>query len=159
MRHIVIAEDGALQVREDGDPLAAVGPEGSARVGLHPSYGGVGAFVNDCGLVLPDRYCRNVTGSVLLATMGARIMPYAGPVVITNWCRTHEVEEISPDRLDSIRHNHDLVVAALAGQTPECQTDAWAQELREFAATVPTADAPIIQIIAGTWPEESGGAS
>lgn len=156
MRHIVITEDGALEVREDGDPLAAVGPEGSSRVGLHPAYRGIAAWVNDCGLVLPDRYRRNVVGSALLASMGARLMPYAGPVVITNWCQDHEVEGLCPEYQRPVERAHEVIVAVLAGQAPDDEDREWAQQIREYAATVPTADAPTVRIITGDWSEPGG---
>lgn len=151
MRYVLITEDGALEV-QDGDYRAAVGPEGPSRVHLSPAYRGIAAFVNDCGLILPDRYRRNVVGSVLLTTMGARVMPYAGPVVITNWCIRHEVEGIRPEYQRPIEQTHTLILAVLAGQTPEGQNEDWVRAVREFAALVPVAAVPPIQIISGVWP-------
>lgn len=89
MRYALIDTDGQLTIGEKhGDYLTIltelVGPEGWDRVRMAPELGAA-AFVNDCGHRFPERYPRNVVGSIVLACLGCPQQPLAGPVVITGW--------------------------------------------------------------------------
>ncbi|MFD0852378.1 hypothetical protein ACFQ07_09095, partial [Actinomadura adrarensis] len=80
--YALITVDGALEFRKGNDWRDQLGPEGRARVRTDEPLAG---FVNDCGLLFPEKYPRNVVGSLVLVALGAPIQPYAGPVVITGW--------------------------------------------------------------------------
>lgn len=85
MRYTVIATDGELTHREVNlDWAAVIGPEGKARVSMRPDLT-IAAYVNDCGHFFPERYPRNIVGSCVLAALGARPAPYAGPIVFVGW--------------------------------------------------------------------------
>jgi hypothetical protein len=92
MRYLVCEVDGTLREGgRRGDRLniinEEVGPEGWDRIRIRtgPFVGMLAAFANDCGLLMPERYPRNVVGSCLLAVLGANMQPYAGPLVLTGW--------------------------------------------------------------------------
>ncbi|MEU1596152.1 hypothetical protein ABZ468_25665 [Streptomyces sp. NPDC005708] len=148
MRYAVIATDGEL-THHDGDLDwdTLVGPEGSVRVRL-PRLA-VAGWVNDVGLRFPDRYPRNITGSCVLAALGAAIQPYAGPVVITGWNPYNTalglLETCSlPEPVTVLDTVHGDVLKALAGQTPRDMSPSWAEQIREIAEHVRTAPAPTL---------------
>lgn len=135
MKYLVIDEDGQLRQRTAPNynvALRDVGPEGWDRVRLHnaaalagPEQMDVAAFLNDCGLVMPDSYSRNVVGTCVLASLGAGIQPYAGPIVLTGWDplpagEDPEIESLTERQIEAIRLvHHDVQLAlGLASGTP-----------------------------------------
>lgn len=115
LTYIVIDQDGELSERtaeEYGAALADVGPEGWNRVQLTRT---LAAWVNDCGLILTERYRRNPVAGVLLMCLGAQQIPYAGPVVFTGWDANltmmgeAEVIGLTPVQVDVIRALHSFV--------------------------------------------------
>lgn len=149
MRYAVIAVDGAL-THHDGHPDwgTVIGPEGKVRVRLPGAS--VAGWVNDIGLLDPTRYPRNVVGSCVLATLGAAVQPYAGPVVLTGWNPGNtargliEIEPLpEPEFLDTV---HGDVLKALAGQTPRDLSPSWAESMREIADHARTAPVPGITV-------------
>jgi hypothetical protein len=85
VKYLLIDEDDQLHQRDADDWITivgAVGPEGGNRIQLTRD---LAAYVNDCSLVLTDRYRRNVIGGLLLLTFGAQRIPYAGPIVLCGW--------------------------------------------------------------------------
>ncbi|MFJ4735215.1 hypothetical protein ACIP6V_23575 [Streptomyces sp. NPDC088770] len=139
MRWAVISADGEL-TQHDGhlDWDRVIGIEGKARVVL-PGVA-VAGWVNDIGLLDPKNYPRNVVGSCVLATLGARVQPYAGPVAFTGWNPRTEIGPLpDPEFLDTV---HGDVVKALAGQTPRELSPSWAEQMREIADHVRTAPTP-----------------
>lgn len=151
MRYAVIAADGELTHHEgELDWNAVVGIEGRARVHL-PRRLAVAGWVNDVGLRFPDRYPRNVVGSCVLASLGATIQPYAGPVVFTGWNPDNtllglvEVEPL-PRPVSALDTVHGAVLKALAGGTPRDLSPSWAESMREIAEHVRTAPTSRITI-------------
>ncbi|MEI5520737.1 hypothetical protein WB388_08990 [Streptomyces brasiliscabiei] len=150
MRYAVIAADGEL-THHDGllDWHKVIGPEGKARVHLHGLA--VAGWVNDCGLYDPKAYPRNITGSCVLAALGASIQPYAGPVVFTGWNPDNtrrgliEIEPL-PKPVEHLDTVHGDVLKALAGQTPRAMSESWAEQIREIAEHARTAPTPGITI-------------
>ncbi|MEU3899800.1 hypothetical protein [Streptomyces sp. NPDC045251] len=139
MRYALIAPDGEL-THHDGYPDwdTVVGPEGKVRVRVPGAA--VAGWVNDVGLLDPQRYPRNVVGSCVLATLGAIVQPYAGPIVFTGWHPHTEIGPLpEPEFLDTV---HGDVVKALAGQTPRDLSPSWAEAMREIADHARTASTP-----------------
>jgi hypothetical protein len=145
---IVITAEGGFEVRDEQATTAAidqiVGPEGWATVRLNPATNLAG-WVNDCGLLYPDRYPRNIVGSCLLATMGGGQQPYAGPVILTGWQTGHgvEIRPLSVEQLGGLRTLYSEVRAAL-GIGPDADLvgpPGWAAELRRFAEFARTVEA------------------
>ncbi|MFJ2477055.1 hypothetical protein ACIOWI_29470 [Streptomyces sp. NPDC087659] len=158
MKSIVITADGELthiNGRLDWDET--IGPEGRDRVRLHPSVA-VSGWVNDVGLLYPERFPRNVVGSLLLVNLGASVMPYAGPVVFTGWNAGNtalgltEIEPLFPARADAIDNIHAEVRRALAGDPPREMSPSWAEQMREVADHVRTAPTPGLTVIRGERP-------
>ena len=145
--YIVIAPDGEV-ARRDGnlDFRAELGPEGHARVPLHPSSLSAG-WVNDCGLLFPEKYPRNIVGSCVLISLGARPQPYAGQVVITGWRAENTLLgliEICPLRIDPaiLLAVHDDVRRALAGEPVPSSPPGWEQDVRAHAEQLRTCPTP-----------------
>ncbi|GAB2714817.1 hypothetical protein [Streptomyces bullii] len=150
MRYAVIAPDGEL-THHDGEPDwdTLLGPKGKARVHL-PGLAVTG-WVNDVGLLYPERYPRNITGSCVLAAFGAPIQPYAGPVVFTGWNPDNTplglLELCSlPQPVTVLDTVHGDVLKALAGQTPRELSPSWAEQMREIAEHARTAPSPGITV-------------
>lgn len=155
MTFLVLPADGSLVV----DPRPAglgvvdefVGPEGHNRIRLNPGYRAA-AWANDCGLLFPERYPRNIVGSCVLATLHAPQQPYAGALVITGYDYTEPQggwPEDCPDPLvTAVSNIHAAVQQVLAGQQPPVPwaTPGWSREIRELAAVV--ADRPVHDL----WP-------
>ncbi|MEV4033456.1 hypothetical protein [Streptomyces umbrinus] len=151
MRYAVIATDGEL-THHDGeiDWDAVIGPEGQSRVRLHPGLAVTG-WVNDVGLLHPETYPRNIAGSCVLAAFGASVQPYAGPVVITGWNADNTARGLLeicplPDPVDTLDTVHTDVLRALAGDAPSQLSPSWAEQMREVADHVRTAETPGITI-------------
>lgn len=151
MRYAIVGVDGEL-THHDGelDWDTVIGPEGWARVRLHPSLAVTG-FTNDVGLLFPDRYPRNITGSCVLAALGAPVQPYAGPVVFTGWNSDNTARGLLeicslPEPVDTLDTVHGDVLKALAGQTPRELGPSWAEQMREIAEHVRTAPTPGLTI-------------
>ncbi|MET9158235.1 hypothetical protein ABZX56_10945 [Streptomyces parvulus] len=149
MRYAIIAPDGEL-TQHTGHPdwRAVLGPEGKARV--HLPGAAVAGWVNDIGLLDPQRYPRNAVGSCVLAALGARVQPYAGPVAFTGWNPGNTalgLVEIGPlpepEFLDTV---HGDVLKALDGQTPRAMSPSWAEQMREVAQHARTAPVPGITV-------------
>lgn len=147
MRYALIDNDGELHVKDGGwlDIRAEVGPEGPVSVRIAPilTPAMFRGWVNDVGLFFPDRYPRNIVGSLVLMMLGAAEQPYAGPVVITGWDPPPgaEMVDLTDDQVQGIRGVHQDVRAALAGDTEET-FDA----IREVADWVRTTPAPTLTI-------------
>lgn len=147
MRYIVIEEDGQLYRRSAPScnvALRDVGPEGWDMVRLGtPSLRG---FVNDCGMIMPERYGRNVVGSVLLAACGATIYPYCGPVLLAGWIEPADCEIVSltDPQVDDLRTLHRNIQLVLAGQAALAAgaPPRWAAAVREIAEAVQTRPLP-----------------
>jgi hypothetical protein len=88
VKYIKIDESGTL-AEGDADnyttALDEVGPEGWNLIQLAPN---LAAWVNDCGLILPEKYRRNPIGGLTIIALGASHIPYAGPIVLTGWDRS-----------------------------------------------------------------------
>lgn len=85
MKYLIIDSDGRLLPGDHPywrEILDEVGPEGADRVQLTRS---LAAYVNDCGLIAPEKYDRNPVGGALLHALGAPPIPYAGPIVLVGW--------------------------------------------------------------------------
>lgn len=150
MRYAVIAPDGELTHHDSElDWRAVIGPEGKARVHL-PGLSVTG-WVNDVGLRFPERYPRNVTGSCVLAALGANVQPYAGPVVFTGWKPDNtplgllEIEPL-PRPVETLDMVHGAVLKALAGHTPRDFSPSWVESMREVAEHIRTAPTPTLTI-------------
>lgn len=164
IRYLLIDTDGIGSFGVQPDPGyttqwldGLVGPEGWYRVRLHPSWRMCG-FVNDCGLLAPETYPRNVVGSVVLCTFGAGQQPYAGPVVFTGWddsatarggleiCSLHDlqVDELTLCLTD-VRRALDLETGPLSGRSGA----RWAADAREYAEHVRSAPTPGITVLTG----------
>ncbi|MCM1977190.1 hypothetical protein [Streptomyces sp. G1] len=153
MRYAIISPEGELTHHTgDIDWNQVIGVEGKARV--HLPGAAMTGWVNDCGLLDPSRYPRNIVGACVLATLRARIQPYAGPVVFTGWNPDNtplgltEIEPLpEPELLDMV---HGDVVKALAGQTPRQLSPSWAEQMREIAEHARTGPVPGLTIRAVT---------
>lgn len=150
MRYAVIAPNGDLSHHDDDiDWRAVIGPEGKVRVAL-PGLALAG-WVNDVGLVLPNRYPRNIVGSCVLATLGAAVQPYAGTIVLTGWNPANtplgllEIESL-PKPTGHLDVLHGSVLKALNGLTPRGFSPSWAEQIREIAEHARTAPNPGITI-------------
>lgn len=164
IRYLLIDTDGVGSFGIQPDPGyttswldGLVGPEGWNRVGLYPQWRMAG-FVNDCGLLAPEKYPRNVVGSVLLCTFGAGQQPYAGPVVITGWnpsatargdleigsLHDLQVQELT-NCLTDVRRVLGLETGPLSGRFGP----RWAGEARRFAQDIATMPTPGITVATG----------
>lgn len=110
LRYLLIDEDGKVHDRTAAtyyDAVSEVGPEGWNRVQLTRD---LAAFVNDCGLILPDKYRRNPVGGALLHALGGPPIPYAGPIVLAGWDQTRtyddEPEVVSLTDLQAVTFRH-----------------------------------------------------
>lgn len=127
------------------------GPEGPVRVSL---TGYVAGWVNDCGHLFPDRYPRNVVGSVLLACLGASQLPYAGPVVVTGWDPSAmwrdevEVRSLSELQILALTWLSSDIRKVLGLEPGKPSVDAkpgWVQDVTGFAEHVRSAKTPRIR--------------
>lgn len=155
MRYILIGNDGEFQVKDaDWQHIRAeVGPPGPAPVNITPvwSWGldmDMRGWVNDTGHAQPDTCPRNIIGTLVLTGLGAALMPYAGPIVITGWAPRRldglEIRELTGQQIDTIREVYTLSRRALDGE--EGDTFAMA---RAIAETARTAETPTLRIIPG----------
>lgn len=161
MTYALISTDGELTFAH-GEWRSRIGPEGSSRVPLMPESA-MSGFVNDCGLVLPDRYARNVIGGLVLACLGGTVQPYAGPVVVTGW---HECASCGPgeaelgDReVSYLSLLVDDLGRALDGRpvSEEMQSTNLAESIRKVAEVIRTGDVPPIVIhTTGVMPSFGG---
>jgi hypothetical protein len=131
--------------------LAEVGPEGGNRIQLTRD---LAAYVNDCGLVLPDKYHRNVVGGLLLMAIGAQRIPYAGPILLVGWDSSNtmrgvaEIVGLTPVQAGMVRTVHALACAWLgddeANDTtpPTVRHDDELAEALELAEMVATGAVP-----------------
>jgi len=164
VRYLVVDEDGQLWQRSAASydvALRDVGPEGWDRVRLHNTAAlcgpgrDVAAFLNDCGLVLPARYGRNVVGTCLLTSLGAGVQPYAGPIVLTGWNPLPdgdaEVEGLTEQQVGVIRrvHGEIRVVLGLAPGTPNPSPahQRWRAAMRETAEIARTGPTPGVTML------------
>lgn len=158
IRYALIDTDGQLTFSEADSPFLSdwlnniVGPEGWGRVRLAPQWE-MAAFINDCGLLYPETYPRNVLGSVLAASFGSNPNPCPGNVVFTGWdyAATRrgelEVRPLNSAQEQQIRQCHGDARRAL-GMDPDPigparhPLAAWNAHVREFAKYVETCDVP-----------------
>lgn len=121
MKYALIDNDGELHIKEGSyqEARAEVGSEGwdQVRLARTEGYAAWAGWVNGDGhrLGLP----RNIVGGLVLTGMGAAIMPYAGPIVLTGWNphgMPNEVCGLDDLQADVIREIHDDARRALAGE-------------------------------------------
>ncbi|MFJ1581601.1 hypothetical protein [Streptomyces sp. NPDC088182] len=158
MTYALIATGELAFVEGKPDFEALLGPEGHARVRLHPSFAMAG-WVNDCGLMRPERYPRAVVGSCVLAAYGAAIQPYAGAVVITGWDASNTARGLPeicslPIPEASLMSVHADVRRALAASQTQDLSPSWAVQIREIAEYVRTAPTPGLTITAVHIPRD-----
>ena len=153
MTYLIIDADGELHTQPATPTIdainEAVGPEGWAFVPITYSRL-MRAFVNDCGLVLPDTYRRNPVGAGVLATLGASQQPYAGPVVITGWGKHSWTEIVGLDGflVQVVTRLHTAVTAAIGDPAAVTEFGAeWGEQIRAYAEHVRTAETPAMQFI------------
>lgn len=163
MKYALIGQDGALQISEGTWAAAAaqLGPEGWSSVRLDqatPALGWRGA-VNDIGLLQPEKYPRNVIGSLMLIALGGNVQPYAGPVLITGFVTppyaSPDVTGLDDTQAELLGVLHSDVRRALdQAATPERPDiwkgdhwSAWAAEQRRLAEHVRTCPMPRITVI------------
>lgn len=120
---------------------------------LHPLWG-MSGFVNDCGLLAPEQYPRNVVGSVVLGTFGAAQHPYAGPVVITGWKQPADWEirslaDAQVEELSRCLSDVRRVLGLEPGDPSGRGGPAWAADVRAFAAAIPTVPTSGIRVLTG----------
>jgi hypothetical protein len=160
MKYLVCDTEGQLQERdEEGGQLAIinkeVGPEGLAAVRIRTGtfVGLIAGYVNDCGLLFPERYPRNVVGSCLLGALGANAQPYAGPVVLTGWDDTMddiEIRDVSDNLVAAVRQIHGDIRVALGLDAGPSSLDArvsWLATMVELAEFVRESATPSIELI------------
>lgn len=162
MRYALIDTEGQLTIGDKPvDYLTLlddlVGPEGHNRIRLARELG-CAAYVNDVGHRFPERYPRNVVGSVVLACLGAAPQPLAGPVLITGWddSATWRDEVEIRDLPAAVAEGMYRPVADVrwALGLDEAKPDSaavwdeeWVAGIRELAEYVRTADAPTVTFI------------
>lgn len=154
MSYIVITTGGHLHVR-DQTPTAElinheVGQPGWDMVALQGGarFGHLMGWVNDSGHI--NDLTRNVAGSVALCSLGAREMPYAGPVVLTGWDPPPgaEIAPLTATLRDELQAMHADVLRTLGwqeGAASQQSTAAWQQWVRAFYHHVVTAPTPTIE--------------
>lgn len=163
MKYLVIDEDGQLRQRTAPRydvALRDVGPEGHDRVGFPAAAALVGpenvrlaGYINDVGSLFPDRYTRNVVGTCLLATFGAHVRPYAGPVVLTGWDALSggvEVVTLTDGQIAAIRETHTdirIVLGLAVGTLSRDATRRWQTAMRHVADVARTAPTPATTIL------------
>jgi len=147
MKFMKIYEDGFLAEIEKADymsTLAEVGPEGWNRIQLTSS---LSAFVNDCSLLLPDRYKRNPIGGLTIIALGARLIPYAGPIVITGWDPSAtnrdepEIIGLTPLQVAMIRAANEMIDEIICCKTPDVR-----EEVVNIANMINYGDIPPVTI-------------
>lgn len=138
--YALITPDGELSFK-DGDHRPDIGPEGSNQVRIDSACGAT-AWVNDVGLLFPERFPRNVLGSIALICMGAAPQPYAGPIVITGWHPRWEVcglSEVFRRYLSDLARDIALVLDGDVAATATRGLDAgWCAAVADAAAHVRT---------------------
>lgn len=149
MSYLVIDNDGHIHHRTAAPTSAAitaeVGEPGWAMVRIGPGLDVAGAmgWVNDCGHLFELPY--NVVGSCLLASLGAAVMPYAGPVVLTGWHHHDEIVALKPGQVDAMRLMHSDIRRVLhleAGEPSDVAPDNWRQAMAQVAELVAVAPRP-----------------
>lgn len=162
IRYLLIGTDGIGSFGVQPDPGfttawldSLVGPEGWDRVRLHPSWRMTG-FVNDVGHRMPDRYPRNVVGSVLLCTFGAGQQPYAGPVVITGWdeqatarggLEVCSLQDLQVQELTLFLSDVRRALGMQGGPPSGRGGPGWAAIAREFAEYARSAPTPTMTVL------------
>lgn len=160
IRYLLIDTDGVGSFGVQPDPGyttswldGLVGPEGWDRM---PLWRRMTGFVNDCGHKLPDTYPRNMVGSVLLATFGAPLLPYAGPVVITGWDEQAtargdlEICTLTDLQVEDLTLGLTDVRRAMGMDNgPVSRGPNWATIVRAYAEQVRTAPTPTMRVLSG----------
>lgn len=146
IRYALIDSDGELHVKDGSyqEARAEVGPEGWDRVRLLPPPGHArdwAGWINDDGhrLGLP----RNIIGGLVLNGLGATVLPYPGPVVITGWeypGQPTEVTSLCVHQERAIREIHAEARRALDGAA----AGGWADDARAIAEWMRTAPVPTL---------------
>lgn len=155
IRYLLVDEDGQLHEKTAPDYRVALvdcGPEGWDRQSLGFP---ITAFLNDCGLVMPDRYRRCVVAACMMVALGAPARAYAGPVVFTGWDpHTNDVEvcSLSNRSVELLRALHaDVrrVVGLDEGDELTVITPDAREEIRGYAEWLPTAPYQGIEVLGG----------
>ena len=166
MTYLVIGDDeqGTLHVRDQFDEMGefidrelGVGGSEHAALGRDWQSIGVRAYVNGCSLTMTDRFRRNVIGGCVIATMGARQQPYAGPIVLAGWdYAATAYGELEPRPL---RGEVVEGIRSLAGQVravvlrdeipPGCPGPEWAAEIRAYAEVIRTGEVDPVLWVTG----------
>ncbi|MEV0616105.1 hypothetical protein AB0I81_22520 [Nonomuraea sp. NPDC050404] len=144
-RHVIIDLDGELHVAI-GDWKARFRPHAPGRVTI-PTLGALGewaGWINDDShpLGLP----RNPIGGLVLTGLGANVIPYAGPIVITGW-NPHgptEVCDLTEAQIATIADCHTDARAAMNGEE-----GALYDRGRAVAEQMRTAPTPTVQLLTG----------
>lgn len=155
MSYLVIDNDGRLHHRTQQPSSTLinreVGEPGRAMVrtgGPYQHASKAMGWVNDCGHL--DGLPRNVVGSCLLASLGASVMPYAGPVVVTGWHPHAEIVALTGEQVagmvlmhSDIRRLLGLDEGKLSGQAPAN----WRRAMVRVAEIARAASAPTAVVL------------
>lgn len=143
MKYVLIDNDGELHVKNGSyDEIRELfQPEGSSGVRLpSDSTGGFRGLVNDVSMLDPERFPRNIVGSLTLISLYASHQPYAGPIVITGFVTPvySDPEHVSldDDQVRLIRSIHADIRAALAGEGPPNPSEYTKATWEAYRATV-----------------------
>jgi hypothetical protein len=143
MRYVLIDNDGELHVKTGNWRADVNSRPGRVTLPTLGARGGWAGWVDDdshpLGLPL------NMVGGLVLTGVGAAVMPYAGPVVITGWDvhgQPSEVCGLDDDQIREIRDCHYDARAALDGQSGLLYDNA-----REVAEQMRTAPTPTVQVL------------
>lgn len=155
MSYLVVDTDGHLHHRNQVPNSAAVnrevGEPGWAMVYTGGPYRRVSramGWVNDCGHL--DGLPRNVVGSCLLAAVGASVMPYAGPVVVTGWHPDREIVALTGEQRAAMELMHSDIRRLLGldgGEVSDQAPARWRQAMVRVAEIVVTAPTPTAVVL------------
>lgn len=134
MGYVVIYDDGEIRAFKQTPSYEILpnqlGEHGIARVQL--AWDGASAYLPDCGLLMPDTYRRNKTGTCVLAALGAAPQPYAGNIAITGYDPPYGMDHLPRWAEVAVMDMYHAVECALAGlesgHGPE-----WDEQIRQTA--------------------------
>ncbi|MET7395586.1 hypothetical protein ABZS66_19060 [Dactylosporangium sp. NPDC005572] len=164
MKYVIVDEDGQLRQRTAPRydvALRDVGPEGSDRVGLPnaaavygPEHVRTAAYVNGVSALPTSPYQRNLVGSCLLASLGAVVRPYYGPIVIVGWDPEPgpdvEVVSLTDGQIQGLRQMYDdirVVLRLVPGRPSGLAVPRWQDAMRAVAEHVRTGPAPRLTVL------------
>ncbi|MBA9006011.1 hypothetical protein [Thermomonospora cellulosilytica] len=135
--YALITPDGDLEIKT-GEWRAELDGD-ATRIPLHPGPGLVG-WVARNAQAQPDRYPRNLVGSVLTRVFGADVWVCAGPVVLTGWqVRDDGGHPASLPTVDDLTQMHTQVRRALGMDPGRCSLPVWLADAVRRAADDATA--------------------